>query len=116
MKRLLFLLFILSTISNYGQSLSKTSIIYESKGQIVMNNGKQYELIEEKPFYEVNDYTIKKHLQVNDDLLRLNRVLILKNDNKMVTLVEWLKEDFRYYEYRKTNALKNNNRNISNSY
>ncbi|WP_062055329.1 hypothetical protein [Aquimarina longa] len=100
MKRLLFLLFLLVALNNYAQSLSKTQIIYERKDQIVLNNGKQYKIIDNKPFYLVSDTTIKAHKQFKDHLLRLNRVLILSNDDNYIKLIEWVKEDMKLYESR----------------
>ena len=65
---------------HYGQSLSKTQILYESKGQIVMNNGKQYEILSEKAFYEVSDASIEPHKQVADDLITIKSCIDFKNE------------------------------------
>ncbi|GAA4278911.1 hypothetical protein [Aquimarina mytili] len=98
MKKYLLIVFILFSAPHYGQSLSKTSIIYEAKQQVVMNNGKSYQILIEKPFYEIADTTIQRHKQIGDDLLRLNRILILKNNNEHIKLIEWSKERIRFYQ------------------
>ncbi|WP_282078989.1 hypothetical protein [Aquimarina algiphila] len=98
MKRILFIVFLCITVNNYAQSISKTNIIYERKDQIVLNNGKQYQILVDKPFYQVTDTNIQKYKQVVNDLLRLNRVLILRNNDEYVELVEWVKEDIKLYQ------------------
>ncbi len=98
MKKYVLIILILLSAPHYAQSLSKTSIIFEAKQQVVLNNGKPYQILIEKPFYEISDTTIQRHKQVGDNLLRLNRVLILKNENEHIKLIEWLKEGIRFYQ------------------
>lgn len=98
MKRILLIVFLSLTVNNYAQSLSKTNIIYERKDQIVLNNGKQYQILVDKPFYQVSDISIQKYKQVQNDLLRLNRVLILRNNDEYIELIEWVKEDLKLYQ------------------
>ncbi|WP_103068511.1 hypothetical protein [Aquimarina sediminis] len=100
MKRLLLIFCLFTVVNNYSQSLSKTNIIYERKDQIVLNDGRQYEILVNKPFYLVSDTSIKKYKQVSDHVFRLNRVLILRGDNKYTELIEWVKEDMKLYESR----------------
>ena len=100
MNKLLLLIFLLISIQDYAQSLSKTSIIYERKNQVVMNNGKHYQILVDKPFYEIADNTIKRYIHVGDHTLMLNRVLVIRNDNEYNELIEWIKEDLRFYESR----------------
>ncbi|GGX26930.1 hypothetical protein [Aquimarina muelleri] len=101
MKKLLPLLFLFFSLQNYAQTLSKTRILYERKNKIVMNDGKHYEIIVNKPFYSVSDSTIQKHKQITDHVFRLNRVLILKNENTYIELIEWVKENMKIYQSRK---------------
>ncbi|WP_034237770.1 hypothetical protein [Aquimarina atlantica] len=116
MKKLLLLVFLFISLHNYAQSLSKTRIIYEHKDQIVMNNGKQYKILVDKPFYSVSDTTIKKYKQyANHHLLRLNRVLILSNDEEYIQLIEWVKEEMKLYESRELSDLNLEKNNISGS-
>ncbi|WP_106793726.1 hypothetical protein [Aquimarina sp. Aq78] len=116
MKKLLLLVFLFISLQNYAQSLSKTRIIYEHKDQIVMNNGKRYKILVNKPFYSVSDTTIKKYKQyANHHLLRLNRVLILSNDEEYIELIEWVKEDMKLYESRELSDFNLKENNISDS-
>ncbi len=116
MKIVLLIVFLCITINNYAQSLSKNNIIYERKDQIVLNNGKQYQILVEKPFYKVADTSIKKFVQVVNDLLRLNRVLILHNNDEYIELVEWIKGDIRLYQLRELANANLKKGNISNSF
>ncbi len=100
MNKYLLIVFLLFTSSHFAQTLSKTSILYESKNQVVLNNGKKYTKLVETPFYEIKDTAIKKHIQVADHLLRLNRIFILKTGSEYVELIEWVKEKMSFYEYR----------------
>ncbi len=100
MTKYLFLIFTLFSIAQYGQSLSKTSIIYEFEDQVIMNNGKHYQTLVEKPFFEISDTTIQRYIQLEDHVLRLNRVLVLKNESEYTELIEWVKDDFRFYKSR----------------
>ncbi|WP_108867334.1 hypothetical protein [Aquimarina aquimarini] len=115
MKKILLLIFIFTTLSSYTQSLSKTRIIYERKDQIVMNNGKQYKILVNKPFYLVSDTSIKKHKQFTDHVLRLNRVLIIQSDNEYKQLIEWVKEDMTLYESRELSDIYLKENNLSDS-
>ncbi|MDH7446539.1 hypothetical protein [Aquimarina sp. 2201CG14-23] len=104
MKSILFSFFMMIAISSYGQVLSKTNIIFESKDSIVMNDGKKYKIIKETPLYAVADTTIKLRYSFKDKTLILNRVLLIKEKDKPKQLIEWVKGKMIYYEYR---ALKN---------
>ncbi len=115
MKRIVFLIFLFAAINNYAQALSKTHIIFESKDQIIMNNGKQYQKLVEKPYYEISDETIQKHKQVVHHVLKLNRILILRSDNEYTQVVEWLKENMRFYEYIEMADFNLEQNNISDS-
>jgi len=84
---------------SFGQTLSKTSILYENKNQIVLNNGKNYEKLIETPFYEVKDKSIKNYIEIEDHLFRLNRVFVLKTNNENIQLIEWVKEKMSFYKY-----------------
>lgn len=99
MKRILLSLSLLMSICNYAQSLSKTHIIYESKDQIIMNNGKQYQILAKTDFYEVSDSSAKQHIEVLDYTLSLSRILVLKSNDEFIKLVEWSDEDVKFYEY-----------------
>lgn len=100
MKRILLLVFLFITFANYAQSLSKTQILYERKDQIVMNDGRQYQVLVNKPFYAVSDAKIERYKQVADHVFRLNRVLILRNDDTYIELIEWVKENMKLYQTR----------------
>ncbi len=93
MKKIILLILLFTIMNGHAQSLSKTSIIYERKNQVVLNNGKQYEILANKPFYEVSDSTIQLYKEANGHVLRLNRVLILKNEQENIELIEWVKEE-----------------------
>ncbi|WP_109300677.1 hypothetical protein [Aquimarina sp. AU474] len=100
MKRILLLVFLCISANNYAQSLSKTKVIYERKDQIVLNNGLQYQILAEKPFYEISDSSIKKHLTIADHVLMLNRILVIRRDNEYKELIEWVEKDTRFYDSR----------------
>ncbi len=102
MKKLLLLILLCVIVKSNAQSLSKTYIIYERKDQIVLNNGKQYQILYNKPFYEVSDNTIEPYREFNGHVLRLNRVLTLKGKNEYLELIEWVKEkNIKLYRRRK---------------
>ena len=101
MKKILLLIFLFLSIQGYTQSLSKLKILYERKDRIVMNDGKSYKILVNKPFYSVSDPTIPTYKQVADHVFRLNRVLILKNENTYIELIEWVKENMTIYLSRK---------------
>lgn len=101
MKKILLLIFLFLSSHNYAQSLSKTKIIYERKDNIIMNDGKNYEIVVNKPFYSVRDSTIPRHKQVSDHVFRLNRVLILRNEDTYIELIEWVKENMKTYQSKK---------------
>ena len=115
MNKFLLSLFIIFSITSYGQSLSKTHVIYESKDQIVLNNGLQYKILVDKPFFEVTDPTVEKNIQVVEHTLRLNRVLILQSDNEYKELIEWTKGNMKFYESRELVRFNLEGNNISDS-
>lgn len=91
-----------AVIKSNSQSLSKLCIIYEHKDQIVLSNGKQYQIVLDKPFYEVTDKTIKPFKESNEHVLRLNRVLTLRNKLESLELIEWVKgNNITLYRSRK---------------
>ncbi len=104
MKSILFSFFLVIAISGYGQVLSKTNIIYESKKTVVMNNGKEYQIVKETPLYAVSDTTIPLRYKFRDNILILNRVLLVKEDNKSKELIEWTKGKMLFYELREVKA------------
>ncbi|GAA4274225.1 hypothetical protein GCM10022258_35210 [Aquimarina gracilis] len=87
-----------------GQSLSKTHIIYESKDQIIMNNGKQYQILAETHFDKNSDSSISQQKEMLGHVLSLNRILVLKNDEESIKLVEWSNDNIKFYEYPKVLA------------
>lgn len=105
MKRIIFFVLLFTIVlKNNAQSLSKTYIIYEHKDLIVLNDGKQYQIVHDKPFYEVYDTTIQPYIESSGHLLRLNRVITLKSKNKYLELIEWVKEsNLKLYKSRKLN-------------
>ncbi|MCK8520543.1 hypothetical protein M0D21_03125 [Aquimarina sp. D1M17] len=115
MKKLLLFFFLMLWLQNYAQSLSKTSIIYEHKDQVVMNNGRQYQILVTKPFYEVNDTSIQKYLDKGEHVLMLNRVLVLKNDDEYKEVIEWVKEGLKFYVSRDIINFKSIDNYISNT-
>ncbi|WP_299180569.1 hypothetical protein [uncultured Aquimarina sp.] len=104
MKSILFSFFLVIAISGYGQVLSKTNIIYESKKTVVMNNGKEYQIIKETPLYAVSDTTIPLRYKFRDNVLILNRVLLVKEADKSKELIEWTKGKMLFYELREAKA------------
>ncbi|MBP2831989.1 hypothetical protein J8281_07280 [Aquimarina sp. U1-2] len=100
MYRKLPLLFILIPLCNFAQSLSKTHIIYESDDQVIMNNGKQYEILAATDVDKTLDTpTNQQHITVSNYTLSLNRILILKNNDELIKVVEWSNENAKFYEY-----------------
>ncbi|WP_159025662.1 hypothetical protein [Aquimarina sp. Aq78] len=100
MIKILFLFFLFFSFSNYAQCLSKVQLIFEDTDLIVMNNGEQYKISTIKPFYRVNDPSIPKYISAKNQVLRINRVLLLKNNEDYRRLVEWTERGYKYYEYR----------------
>ncbi len=99
MKRIILLVLLFITINTFGQSLSKTHIIYESTDQIVMSNGKQYQVLSETDFHKVSNQSIKKQKKVLGHVLSLHRVLVIKSNAELIKLVEWSKDHLKFYEY-----------------
>ncbi|WP_147406224.1 hypothetical protein [Aquimarina sp. BL5] len=100
MKSILFSFFLMLVISGYGQALSKTNIIFESKKIVVMNNGKEYKILKETPLYAITDTTIPLRYTFEDKTLILNRVLLVKEKNEKKELIEWVKGKMTFYELR----------------
>lgn len=92
--------FLLISLCSFGQILTKERIIYEYKDQLVMNDGVHYKILVSRPFYQITDTTIPQLKEFQDHVLRLNRVLILRSDEKYAQLIEWVKEKMKYYELR----------------
>ncbi len=101
MKRTLLSFLLFTSFTVFGQSLSKTHIIYESKNQIIMNDGKQYELVTQTRFEENVDKYVPQQRNILGHVLRLNRILEIKNDTKSMKLAEWSNEAVKFYEYSK---------------
>lgn len=112
MKIKLFILFLFFSFYSFSQILTKERIIYEYKDQLVMNDGISYKILTNKPFYEVSDLSIPQHKTIKDHVLRLNRVLVLRSDLKYAQLIEWIKDNMRYYEFMPLDNY-NNTTNIS---
>ena len=95
MKKLLLFILLCSIVEIHAQEVvSKTHIIYERKDQVVLNDGKQYQIVLNQPFYEVSDNTIAPYKESNGHVLRLNRILRLKDkDGVYIELIEWVKEE-----------------------
>lgn len=87
-----------------GKFLSKTNIIYESKKTVVLNNGKEYQIIKETPLYAVSDTTIPLRYKIKDKILILNRVILVKKADTSKELIEWTKGKMLFYELREVNA------------
>jgi len=84
----------------YGQVLSETSIIFESKKSIILNNGSEYTLIKETPLESVMDLTIPiMHLEEERTLV-LNRVLLIKKEEQEQELIEWITRIIKFYKLR----------------
>ncbi|MBG6129890.1 hypothetical protein IWQ47_000808 [Aquimarina sp. EL_43] len=105
MIKIILLLFLLFSFNNYAQCLSKVQLIFEDTSLIVMNNGEQYQISTIKPFYRVNDPSIPKYISAKNQVLRINRVLLLKNNQRFKRLVEWTEKGYKYYEYRDVNNI-----------
>ncbi|WP_298539671.1 hypothetical protein [uncultured Aquimarina sp.] len=100
MKSILFSFFLILAISGYGQALSKTNIIFESKKAVVMNDGKEYKILKETPLYAVTDTSIPLRYNFEDKTLILNRVLLVKENEEKKELIEWIKGKMTFYELR----------------
>ncbi|TPN89093.1 hypothetical protein [Aquimarina algicola] len=102
MRAYFYFIFLLGYVSLNAQSASRTHVIYESKDQIVINNGESYQIVDQKPFFEVHDATIRQYKNFKNYTLRLNRVVIVKNQKNDLQkqLVEWQQDNFKYYELR----------------
>ncbi|WP_298539669.1 hypothetical protein [uncultured Aquimarina sp.] len=100
MVKILFLFFLLFSITNYGQCLSKIQVIYESAGLVVMNNGKEYQIVIQKPHNKVNDPSITKYNKIGDITLTFNRLILIKGNSELTELIEWKKDSHTYYETR----------------
>ncbi|WP_299253339.1 hypothetical protein [uncultured Aquimarina sp.] len=102
MKSILFSFFLMFTIFGYGQALSKTKIIFESKKVVVMNNGKEYKILKETPLYAVTDTSIPLRYIIKNKTLILNRVLLVKEADEKKELIEWIKGKMTFYELRES--------------
>ncbi|MHA7057292.1 hypothetical protein ACWGOQ_0008750 [Aquimarina sp. M1] len=102
MKSILFSFLFIISVSGYAQSLSKTSIIYESKKSVVMNNGKEYRILKETPLYAVTDTTIPLRYTFKDKTLILNRVLLVTEKDQQKELIEWVKGKMTFYKLRES--------------
>ncbi len=102
MKKIILLILLSTMITGHTQSLSKTEIIYEYKSKVILNNGEQYSIQLDKPYYDVSDPTIELFMQSDEHLLRLNRVLTLTNEDNHIELIEWVKgTTIKFYISRK---------------
>lgn len=102
MKSITLLVTLVIGISGYGQVLSKTNIIFESNKTVVLNNGKEYEILKLTPLYAVSDTSIPLRHTVKDKTLILNRVLLIKEKDEPKELIEYIKGKMFYYELRET--------------
>ena len=107
MKIKLLTIFLFISIYSFSQILTKERIIYEYKDQLVMNDGAHYKILVSRPFYEISDTSIPQHKILTDHVLRLNRVLVLRSDEKYAQLIEWIKDSMRYYEFRSLDNYEN---------
>jgi len=106
----LLLIFILFSYANYGQCLSDIKIVFENEDVIVLNNGKEYKIAEQKPFNEVKDTSIKKTNEVANLVLNFNRLILIKGNGELTKLIEWKLDNYTFYERREllnTNSGKN---------
>ncbi|RZS90643.1 hypothetical protein [Aquimarina brevivitae] len=113
MNKLLLIILVCTSTLSYSQILSEDKVLYEHKNQIVLQDGRPYEILTNKPFYDINDPTIPQHKMLTDHVLRLNRVLVLRSEGKYAELIEYIKEDFKYYEVRDLDRLKLKNTVLS---
>ncbi|MFC5045360.1 hypothetical protein ACFSTE_17625 [Aquimarina hainanensis] len=105
MKKILLVLILFSTLSHYGQTLSETHIIYGYKNIIIMDNGQKFTIVNETPFYEVHDNSIPQLYELQDHVLRLNRVIVMRDDEGTYKkLIEWVKHQMTFYELRKIDS------------
>lgn len=100
MKKILFLILFTYPLINYGQDLIDVTVIYSSKDIIIFDNGDKFKVQTTTPFYAVTDSSIDQFIQKDDDFLRLNRVLSIKNNNERIELMEYIKEKMVIYRYR----------------
>lgn len=100
MKIHLLTFFIFFSLYSFGQVLTKESIIYEYKDQLVISDSTHYKTLVRRTFYEVTDSTIPQHKEYQDHVLRINRELMVRSDEKYAQLIEWVKEKIKYYEFR----------------
>ena len=101
MNCLLTLYLIVIPVITYGQVLSETSIIFESKKSIILNNGSEYKLVKETPLESaVLDFTIPiTHVEAEKTLV-LNRVLLIKKEEQEQELIEWITGPMKFYKLR----------------
>lgn len=117
-KYLLYTFILFSYIAN-GQCLSDIKIVFENENVIVLNNGKEYKISEQKTFNLVQDPTIKKTNKVDNIVLKFNRLILIKGNGELTKILEWKKDTFTYYERREllnTNLGKNITTHHSNDY
>jgi len=108
----LLLIFLLFSTTNYGQCLSKIQMIYESADLVVMNNGKEYKIVLQRPYEKVDDPTITTYNKIGDNKLKFNRLLMIRGNNKLIELLEWKKGNYTYYESREILSI-NSKKNIT---
>ncbi len=117
MKRILLFFWLCIGFNIYAQSDSEIEIIYEYKNQMILNDGKTYKVLSNKPFYAVYDNSIQVYQEVDEHILRLNRVLLLSyDDDKKIKLIEWVKKEMRLYERRDVRDIDLKETNISSGY
>jgi len=110
MIKFLLYFFILFSYIGYGQCLSDIKIVFENENVIVLNNGKEYKISEQKTFNEVKDPSIKKTNEVDTVVLKFNRLILIKGNGELTKILEWKQDNFTYYERREllnTNSGKN---------
>jgi len=106
MKRVLLLsVFLLISFCQYGQTISKTKIIYQHENDIILNDGHAYEIVKESYPFELNQNHSADNfnLQIDNHKLYINKVILLKNKNKnkYVELIEWTKGEMIFYQKRR---------------
>ncbi|MDY8136261.1 hypothetical protein [Aquimarina sp. 2201CG5-10] len=106
MRKITLLVLILFSIKQYGQCLSKVQIIYEYKDIIVLNNGKQYQVTGQIPFYEIKDTSILRFRKVDGNIMSLNRILKIQNDKdkEYRELIEWTKDKVTFYQFKQSKS------------
>jgi len=110
MIKFLLSILILFSCVGYGQCLSDIKIVYENESVIVLNNGKEYKISEQKTFNQVKDPTIKKTNKVENIVLKFNRLILIKGNGELTKVLEWKRDSYTYYEKREllnTNSGKN---------